>query len=164
MAACFWRGTTPAICVTFNGILTQILPTISNISCPISTQPLLHLVQHVADWVASFPISQYSHPPSLQIPSYSPFTSHFLPYQLPPPFSFTSPLSFLPYVHENQGQSSSSTLKRFLPEICVKLLICPYFSVIPSHGDKIQIFKSCRKRFQNAFSIQNFTVNNFCSP
>ena len=43
----------------------------SNLSCPIPTQPLLHMVQHVADWVVPFPRSQHSP----QIPPYSPFTS-----------------------------------------------------------------------------------------
>ena len=36
-----------------------------NISCQIPTQPLLHVVQHVADWVAPFPRSQHS-PPGVQ--------------------------------------------------------------------------------------------------
>ena len=32
------------------------MPPFSNLSCPIPTQPLLHMVQQVADWVAPFPV------------------------------------------------------------------------------------------------------------
>ena len=37
------------------GYRSKTLTTFSNLSCQIPTQPLLHMVQHVADWVASFP-------------------------------------------------------------------------------------------------------------
>ena len=37
-----------------------------NLSCPIPSQPLLYMVQHVTDWVASFPRSQHSPPPPLK--------------------------------------------------------------------------------------------------
>ena len=40
--------------------------TFSNLSCPIPIQPLLHMVQYVADWVAPFS--------SPKIRPYSPFT------------------------------------------------------------------------------------------
>ena len=45
-------------------ILKKTLPPFSNLSCPIPTQPLLHLVQHVADWIVPFPRSQNRIPSS----------------------------------------------------------------------------------------------------
>ena len=38
------------------GCRCKTLPTFSNLSCQIPTQPLLHMVQDIADWVAPFPI------------------------------------------------------------------------------------------------------------
>ena len=71
----------------------KTLPPFPNLSCPVPTQPLLHMVQHVADWVAPFPVvSNLLH---RQIPPYSPFTS---PLFAPPP-----------YVHKSWGQSLSSS-------------------------------------------------------
>ena len=50
-----------------------MLPPFLNIPCPISTQPLLPMMQHV-DWVAPFPLVSISSS-SPQILPYSPFTS-----------------------------------------------------------------------------------------
>ena len=44
----------------------KTLPPFSNVLCPIPTQPLLHMMQHVADWVAPFPRRQHSPPPPLK--------------------------------------------------------------------------------------------------
>ena len=63
MAARLQRGTTPASCVTSVGTLTPF----SNLSFLTSTQSLLYMVQHVADWVAPFPRSQHSSLPPLKI-------------------------------------------------------------------------------------------------
>ena len=66
----------------------------SNLFCPIPTQPILHMGQHVADWVALFPRSQDFSPPPLKF------------FHTPPtPTSTPS----LPYVRDSQGQSSSSS-------------------------------------------------------
>ena len=42
-----------------------MLPSFSNLSSPIRTQPLSHMV-HVADWVAPFLCSEHSPPPPLK--------------------------------------------------------------------------------------------------
>ena len=68
------------------GCWPKTLPTFSNLSCQVPTHPFLHMVQHVADWVAPFSRSKHSPPPPhklLHIP------------RSPPPFS-----SF-PYMHES---------------------------------------------------------------
>ena len=74
MAARLRRGTTLASCAVCNlysrgwkdrGMLAQNAATILKPSCPIPTQPLLHMTQHVADWVAPFPRSQHPTPPAL---------------------------------------------------------------------------------------------------
>ena len=53
---------------------------------PISTQPLSHMVQHVADWVAPLPCSQHSPSPPLKF------------FHTPPS---PSPSFFTHNVHEN---------------------------------------------------------------
>ena len=55
------------------GCRPKTLPLFSNLSCPILTEPLLHIVQHVADWVAPFLRSQYFPYSSPPIHPYSPF-------------------------------------------------------------------------------------------
>ena len=50
--------------------------TFSNLSCQIPTQPLLHMVQHVADWVAPFP--------GVSIPLLLSTNSSIFPLLLPP--------------------------------------------------------------------------------
>ena len=78
MAACLRLGTTPASCIT--STLYSLCcrdrdagPKFSNLSFPIPSQPLLQMVQHVADWVVSttlflpqiFPYSFFSSHPLL---------------------------------------------------------------------------------------------------
>ena len=46
-------------CIFYNSILLLF----SNLSCPIPLQPVLLMVQHVANWVTLFPRSQHSPPP-----------------------------------------------------------------------------------------------------
>ena len=73
MAACLQHGTTPAFCVNFNHKFSpKMLPLFSNISYPIPTQPLLHMVQH-------FPV--------VSIPLLLPSNSSTLPLFLPPLFA-----------------------------------------------------------------------------
>ena len=69
-----------------NRCVPKMLPSFSNLSWPIPTQPLLHMVQHVADCAAPFPRSQHSPPPPLKF--------------FHTPASPSSPSS-LPYMHEN---------------------------------------------------------------
>ena len=70
MAARLEHETTPASCVTLPRCRSKTLPTFSNISHLIPTQPLLHMVQHVAGWDAPFPRSQhFPLPPPLFFPS-----------------------------------------------------------------------------------------------
>ena len=68
-----------------SGCRPKMMQTFSNLSCQIPTQPLLQMVQHVADWVAPFPRSQHSPPLLLKL-------LHIPP---SPPSS-----SSFPYVHE----------------------------------------------------------------
>ena len=64
MAARVRHGTTPATCVTATVYKSEETVTILKPLMPIPTQPLLHMVQHVTDWAASFPRSQhYPYPP-----------------------------------------------------------------------------------------------------
>ena len=60
MAARLRHGTTPVSCVKSTGMPAQNAATILETFLPILTQPLLHMEQHVADWVAFFPRSQHS--------------------------------------------------------------------------------------------------------
>ena len=41
------------------GCRPKMLPLCSNFLCPTTTEPLLHMVHHVSDWVAPFPCSQH---------------------------------------------------------------------------------------------------------
>jgi len=56
MATYIQRGTTPSSCVTSTGMCKLYLY-LCNLSCPIPTQLLLHMVQHVADRVTRIPHS-----------------------------------------------------------------------------------------------------------
>ena len=47
------------------------------------------------------------------------------------------------------------------PKSCEKFLICPYIDEFPPMVEKIWIFKSCRKKVQNAYPIQNVILNIF---
>ena len=82
MARRLQRGTTPAPVKPLQGCRPNTLPTFLSLSCPISIQSLLHMVQHVADWVASFPHGQHSLPLSLKFLHTPPLTppSPSLPY------------------------------------------------------------------------------------
>ena len=80
MAARLQHGTVPASCVTSTGMPAQNAATISNLSCPIPTQPFLPMVQHVDDWVAAFPRSQhFPHPSHKFLYRYSTSLLSFLP-------------------------------------------------------------------------------------
>ena len=57
------------------GCWPKTLSLLSNLSYPIPTQPLLHMVQHVADWVAPFLRSQHSPPPPLEF-FHTPISPH----------------------------------------------------------------------------------------
>ena len=69
------------VCVTSTG-MPKTLPPFSKLSCPIPNQPLLHMVQHVADRVAPFSGCQYAAPPPLKFVNtlLSPPSSNSLPY------------------------------------------------------------------------------------
>ena len=54
------RGTMPTLMYPRPGCRPKTLPPFSNLSCPIPYQTLLHMVQHVADWVAPIPRSHHS--------------------------------------------------------------------------------------------------------
>ena len=56
------RGTTLACCVISIGIPVQNAAFILKPLGLISTKPVLHMMQHVADWVAPLPRGQHSHP------------------------------------------------------------------------------------------------------
>ena len=49
------------------GCRPKTLPRFPSLSCPIFTQPLLHMVQHVVDWVASYPHSHHYPPAPLNL-------------------------------------------------------------------------------------------------
>ena len=87
MAARLQREITLASCLTFTDKPAQNAVNILKPLVPIPTQPHLHMVQHVADWVAPFPRSRHSPLPSLKF-FHTPL--HFPP--LLPPSS--SPLFF----------------------------------------------------------------------
>ena len=57
------RGTTLAYCVTSTGMPAKNTATIFKQFMPIYSQPLLHIVQHVANCIAPFPRSQDSPAP-----------------------------------------------------------------------------------------------------
>ena len=59
------RGTTPIFSVPS----TILAEETERLSYTIPTQPLLHMVQHVADWVAPCPRSLHSPPPLHTPPS-----------------------------------------------------------------------------------------------
>ena len=72
--------------ITASGYTTmpETLPTFPNFSCPILTHLILHMVQHVADWVTLFLRSQHSPP--------TPPLKHFqtsIPSLLLPPLTCT---------------------------------------------------------------------------
>ena len=58
------------------GNLSNLITLFSNLSCPIPTQPFLHMMQQVADWAAPFAV--------VNIPLLLPSNSSILPHQLPP--------------------------------------------------------------------------------
>jgi len=85
MVARLWRWTTPVSCVISiqsrlkrPGYRHLMLALFSNLSCLIPTQPLLHMVQHVADRVSPFLRSRHTSPPPLK----------FLHIPLSPPLFF----------------------------------------------------------------------------
>ena len=51
------RGTTPASCISSTGMPAQNAANILKPLVPNPHSPLLHIVQHVTDWVAPFPRS-----------------------------------------------------------------------------------------------------------
>ena len=71
------------------GCWPKTLPLFSNLSCSFLTQPLLNMVQHVADCVVLFPRCEHS----IQILPYPSFTS---PSSSPPPPSSSSWKMFTP--------------------------------------------------------------------
>ena len=62
------------------GCQPKTLPLFSNLSSLIPTQPLLNMVQYVADWIALFCRSQHSPPSPLKFFH----TSHSPPFYFPP--------------------------------------------------------------------------------
>ena len=90
-----------------------MLPLFLNLLCPIPIQAHLHMVQHVADWVAAFPRGQHSPPHPLKF-SYTPL--HL-------------PLSFRPLRARELGQSSSSSQKAI--PTSYKLSLCTDFRENP---------------------------------
>ena len=97
MAARLQCGTTPASCSTSTGMPVQNAATFSNLSCQITSKPILHMVQNVADWIAPFSRSLHSPPPPLKF-----FST--------PPSPLSSPS--LPDVHESWGNHRQRILKR----------------------------------------------------
>ena len=89
MAVRLQRGTMPASCVSSTEIFK---PPVLNCQ----TQPLLHMVQHVADSVTPFRRSQHYHPPSLKEGRNS------LPPPLPP-LPSSSPLHLPPLLPSLTG-------------------------------------------------------------
>ena len=83
----------------------KILPLFSNLSFLIPSQRLIHMVQHVADWVAPFPRRQHYPPPPLKYF----YTLLPPPPSSSPPSSSSPPPSSPPYVHEGKRQSLPST-------------------------------------------------------
>ena len=60
------------------GCRPKTLPTFSNLLCPILNQPLSHMEQHVAYWVAPYTLSQQSLPPALKFLNTLPSPHHIL--------------------------------------------------------------------------------------
>ena len=104
-------------CNLYQGCRPKTLPSFSNLSCQISTQSHLHMVQHDSDWVASFPCSQHTPNPPLKFLN----TPLHLPPLLPSLTSITVPQLHSP----NSPFKFVNTPPSPPPSVCMKGVTSP---------------------------------------